>query len=147
MMLSLARILKQKRTAIIILAKIGTRARGGVSTLWILHSPDATGLSVHALPAIVDSSTAPVNSRSRPRAVPGTRCTRRSPIIAVPDGREGARPASRLRLVPRERACFSTPLYHPLSFPATRRRLRDSRAVLPRPGLRLNPAHLSLINR
>lgn len=112
MMLSLARILKQKLTAIIILAKIGTRARArarGVSTLWILHSPDVTGLSVHALPAIVDSSTAPVNSRSRPRAVPGTRCTRRSPIIAVPDGREGARPASRLRLVPRERACVSLP--------------------------------------
>jgi len=110
-----------------------------------LHSPDATGLSVHALPAIVDSSTAPVNSRSRPRAVPGTRCTRRSPIIAVPDGREGARPASRLRVVPRE-SVFLYLLYHPLSFPATRRRLRGSRGI-PLPELRLNPAHLSLINR
>lgn len=89
------------------------------------HSPDVTGLSVHALPAIVDSSTAPVNSRNRPCAVPGTRWTRCSPIIALPGGREGARPASRLRhpawSYRRERV--SLPLYHPLSFPATRRRL------------------------
>lgn len=79
------------------------------------HSPEATGLSVHALPAIVNSSIAPVNSRSRPRAVPGTRWTRCSLIIAVPDGREGARPASRLRVVPR--ACFSTSCIIPSRFP------------------------------
>lgn len=113
----------------------------------VLHSPDVTGLSVHALPAIVVSSTAPVNSRSRPREVPGTRCTRRSPIIAVPDGREGARPASRLRVrTPRESVFLYLSCIIPSLFPPR----ADASAALepsPVPGLRLNPAHLSLINR
>lgn len=111
-----------------------------------LHSPDATGLSVHALPAIVDSSTAPVNSRSRPRAVPGTRCTRRSPIIAVPDGREGARPASRLRLVPPRERVSLPPVSSPLLSRHAQTPPRLSRRPSP-PEFRLNPAHLSLINR
>lgn len=93
--------------------------------LFFFHSPDATGLlSVHALLAIMDSSnTAPVNSRSRPRAFPETRWTRCSLIIAVAGGREGARTASRLKGRAEERVSLP-PLYHPLSFPATRRRLR-----------------------
>lgn len=83
----------------------------------LFHSPDVMGFSVHTLPAIVDSSTAPVNSRSRPCTVPGTRWTRFSLIIAVADEREGARPASRLRVVAEERvslpSCIIPSLFPP----------------------------------
>lgn len=115
------------------------------------HSPGMAGLSVQALPAIMDSSTTPVNSRSRSRAVPGTRWTRCSLIIAVPDGRESARPASRLRVVPR--ACFSASCIIPTLFPpradatASSFRLLSLPLHIALPKFRLDPTHLSLINR
>lgn len=151
---SRARVPSERTSETRTLRRLEVRSR--CSILALAHSPDVTGLSVQALAAIMDSSTMPVNSRSRwSRAVPGTRWTPRSLIIAVPDGREGARPASRLRVrVPR--ACFSASCNIPSLFrrhaqtpPRRASATLESSPLLryPHAKFRLNPTHLSLINR